>query len=66
MNRTTEDLGRYYVIIRNLEGTSSPVYIEFHGDYLPSSNEQQLSKCENYPNHAFISKHTVRKLKKNL
>lgn len=58
--RTTDDTGRYYVIIRNLEGTSGDVYINFHGDRLSSCGEQQLSKCENYPEHPFSSQHTVR------
>ena len=49
--RNTTTIGRYYVIIRNLEGTKANVYIEFHGDQLPSSTEQQLSKSENYPDH---------------
>ncbi|UJR33276.1 hypothetical protein I4U23_020731 [Adineta vaga] len=57
-NATTDEIGRYYVIIRNLEGTNGNVYIDFHGDRLASASEQQLSKCENYPEHPFDSKHT--------
>ena len=58
--RTTDDIGRYYVIIRNIDGTSGDVYIDFHGDRLSSSGEQHLSKCENYSDQPFGSKHTVR------
>ncbi|CAF3611650.1 unnamed protein product [Adineta steineri] len=57
-NATSDDIGRYYVIIRNLDGTTGDVYINFHGDDLTSSGEQHLSKSENYPDHPFISKHT--------
>ncbi len=59
--RTTDDIGRYYVLIRNIEGTNGDVYIDFHGDRLSSSGEQHLLKCENYPDHPFSDKHTVRK-----
>lgn len=59
--RTTDDMGRYYVLLRNMEGTSGDVYIEFHGDRLSSSGEQQLLKSENYPDHQFSNKHTVTK-----
>ena len=58
--RTTDDTGRYYVILRNHEGTSGNVYMDFHGDRLSSCGEQQLWKCENYPGHPFGSQHTVR------
>ncbi|CAF3422411.1 unnamed protein product [Rotaria sp. Silwood1] len=57
-NAITDDLGRYYVIIRNIDGTNGDVYINFHGDFLSSSGEQHLLKCENYPNHPFDSKQT--------
>lgn len=57
--RVNGDIGRYYVIIRNIDGTHGDVYISFHGDILSSSDEQHLSKCENYPDHPFSSKHTV-------
>ncbi|CAF3414290.1 unnamed protein product [Rotaria socialis] len=57
-NAITEDVGRYYVIIRNVDGTSGDVYLNFHGDLLSSSGEQHLLKCENYPEHQFTSKHT--------
>jgi hypothetical protein len=60
--RTTDDIGRYYVLIRNMEGTNGDVYIDFHGDRLSSSGEQHLLKCENYLDHPFSSKHTVRKI----
>ncbi len=49
-----------------MEGTNGDVYIEFHGDRLSSSGEQQLSKCENYPDHPFSSKHTVRNQNMNI
>ena len=58
--RTTDDIGRYYVIIRNMEGTNGDVYIDFHGEHLSSSGEQHLFKCENYPDHPFGNKHTVK------
>ncbi|CAF2992783.1 unnamed protein product [Rotaria sp. Silwood2] len=57
-NAITDDLGRYYVIIRNIDGTTGDVYINFHGDLLSSSGEQHLLKCENYPDHPFGIKHT--------
>jgi hypothetical protein len=63
--RTADDIGRYYVLIRNIEGTSGDVYIDFHGDHLSSSGEQHLLKCENYPEHPFGSKHTVKQKKKD-
>ncbi|CAF4248169.1 unnamed protein product, partial [Rotaria magnacalcarata] len=31
-NAIVEDVGRYYVIIRNIDGTSGDVYLNFHGD----------------------------------
>ena len=57
--RTTDEIGRYYVLIRNTDGTSGHVFLELHGDHLASSGEQPLSKCENYPDQPFGSKHTV-------
>ncbi|CAF0798269.1 unnamed protein product [Rotaria sordida] len=57
-NAISDDIGRYYVIIRNIDGTNGNVYINFHGDLLSSSGEQHLIKCENYPDHPFDSKHT--------
>ncbi|CAF0962118.1 unnamed protein product [Adineta steineri] len=57
-NATSDDIGRYYVIIRNIDGTTGDVYINFHSDDLTSSGEQHLSKSENYPDHPFTSKHT--------
>ena len=57
--RAADSVGRYYVIIRNIDGTNGNVYINFHGDHLSSSGEHQLIKCENYPNHPFSTKHTV-------
>lgn len=56
---TGENIGRYYVFIKNMEGTKGDVYIEFHGDRLSASGEQHLFKCENYPDNAFANKHTV-------
>ncbi|CAF1622097.1 unnamed protein product [Rotaria magnacalcarata] len=57
-NAIVEDVGRYYVIIRNIDGTSGDVYLNFHGDLLSSSGEQHLLKSENYSEHQFTSKHT--------
>lgn len=47
------------MVIRNIDGTSGHVYINFHGDILTSSDEQHLLKCENYPDLPFASKHAV-------
>lgn len=57
--RTTEDIGRYYVFIHTIDGTSGDVYIEFHGDHFASSGEQHLQRSENFPDHPFASKHVV-------
>lgn len=56
---TTDNIGRYYVILRNIDGTNGNIYIDFHGDLQSSSGEHHLSKSENYPDHPFGSKHTV-------
>jgi hypothetical protein len=34
--------------------------MDFHGDRVSSSGEQHLLKSENYPDHPFATKHTVR------
>jgi hypothetical protein len=60
MFRTTDMVGRYYVIIRNEMGTTGHVSIEFHGDQLTASGEQHLVRCENCPDHPFTSKQTVK------
>jgi hypothetical protein len=52
-------MGRYYVLIRNDDGTHGDVYIDFHGADVESSGEQRLSKSENYPERPFGNKHTV-------
>ena len=57
--RATDEIGRYYVLIRNTDGTSGHVFLDLHGDRLASSGEQPLLKCENYPDHPFGNKHTV-------
>lgn len=59
-SRVNDEIGRYYAIIRNLEGTNEKVYIEFYGENGESSGEQHLSHSENYLNEPFHAQHTVR------